>query len=92
MYPHLEQLPQADLVAHAMVLSSKLPDWSGTKSVPQTPQVIGPAASTVGETRIRRPHSHTHAGGLGFFVRPASVISAERCSRSAAPSSAIVAA
>jgi hypothetical protein len=62
---------------------------SGVKSVPQTPHVIGPASSTDGDTRIRRPHSHTHAGGLGFFTGPLPVISTARCSRNTRPSSAI---
>lgn len=60
---------------------------SGAKSLPQAPQVIGPAASTAGATRIRRPQSHTHGGGDFFLpVVPPSPASAERCSRSAAPS------
>jgi len=51
--------------------------------------VIGPASNTLGATRIRRQHEHTHAGGLGILEPPAA-ISAERYSRSAAVRARIV--
>jgi hypothetical protein len=40
------------------------------KSVPQMPQVMGPARSTDPETRIRRPHRHRAARPLLLLARP----------------------
>lgn len=65
---------------------------SGVKSVPQIPQVMGPASRTLGATRMRRPQSQTHAGGLGVLVVPAVVCSAARSRRRAAPRAATVSA
>jgi TIR domain len=38
--------------------------------VPQGPQVIGPAPSTVADTRMRRPHTHRAASPLLLLARP----------------------
>lgn len=63
---------------------------SGAKSVPHIPQVMGPAARTVGATRMRRPQSQTQGGGVLVLVVRPPVVLAVRCIRSAVPSAVMV--